>query len=97
MTMRRPREEVRILLIGDRNVGKTSLILSLVRETINQIYYAINGSDQIQMIFCNTKTFSCRPVLGLLRTRRCNFIAEMRVVFDSSDAPPPPPPSFAIN
>ena len=90
MTMRRPREEVRILLIGDRNVGKTSLILSLVRETINQIYYAINGSDQIQMIFCNTKTFSGRPVLGLLRTRRCNFI-----VFVSSDAPPPL--SFAIN
>jgi GTPase SAR1 family protein len=26
------RDEVRILLIGDRNVGKTSLILSLVRK-----------------------------------------------------------------
>lgn len=26
------REEVRILLVGDRNVGKTSLILSLVSE-----------------------------------------------------------------
>ena len=26
------RKEVRILLIGDRNVGKTSLILSLVSE-----------------------------------------------------------------
>lgn len=30
--MRRLRDEVRILLIGDRNVGKTSLILSLVSE-----------------------------------------------------------------
>jgi len=28
----RPRDEVRILLVGDRNVGKTSLILSLVSE-----------------------------------------------------------------
>jgi len=28
----KPREEVRILLVGDRNVGKTSLILSLVSE-----------------------------------------------------------------
>ena len=26
------RDEVRILLVGDRNVGKTSLILSLVSE-----------------------------------------------------------------
>ena len=26
------RQEVRILLVGDRNVGKTSLILSLVSE-----------------------------------------------------------------
>ena len=26
------REELRILLVGDRNVGKTSLILSLVSE-----------------------------------------------------------------
>jgi len=30
--MRKVREDVRILLIGDRNVGKTSLILSLVSE-----------------------------------------------------------------
>ncbi len=34
--MKRVRDEVRILLIGDRNVGKTSLILSLVRKPINQ-------------------------------------------------------------
>jgi len=30
--LKKPREEVRILLVGDRNVGKTSLILSLVSE-----------------------------------------------------------------
>ncbi len=34
--MKRVRDEVRILLIGDRNVGKTSLILSLVRKPKNQ-------------------------------------------------------------
>jgi ribosome biogenesis GTPase A len=32
LRMKRVRDEVRILLIGDRNVGKTSLILSLVRK-----------------------------------------------------------------
>jgi tRNA U34 5-carboxymethylaminomethyl modifying GTPase MnmE/TrmE len=36
LRMKRVRDEVRILLIGDRNVGKTSLILSLVRKPINQ-------------------------------------------------------------
>ena len=30
--MRKPRSEVRILLVGDKGVGKTSLILSLVRN-----------------------------------------------------------------
>ncbi len=34
--MKRVRDEVRILLIGDRNVGKTSLILSLVRKPNSQ-------------------------------------------------------------
>jgi GTPase SAR1 family protein len=47
--MRKPRDEVRILLIGDRNVGKTSLILSLVRKTEfceqNMIVPVVSGSE----------------------------------------------------
>ena len=61
------RQEVRILLVGDRNVGKTSLILSLVSEE-----FPIDVPAKAEEITIPGECGHSRPtpvVVGLTRVR----------------------------
>lgn len=77
--MKKCREDVRILLIGDRNVGKTSLILSLVRHNIRTIFISILRVEmaEIFVLMLWILHFHCYVRHNMLSIIRLNLFSRL--------------------